>query len=511
MTLPTSGPLTLADIQTEFGGSNPIGLNEYYAGGGLVPTGTTGTYGAVPTSGTLSVHDFYGTSNSYAYAYLFSGRASTIKFGRMGQTAINSSGVLFGCGDYYTYNSGTNTINTVSRIFNMVAANGSSKIIKTSAGATIPGQVKIDSSDNVYYAYLSGTMGVTKYDSSGNLVWGSLGYKTSYVYNPTVQPYNRMVVASNQEIYVGGADAGTPPTKAIITKYTNTNPPTAAWSRSITTGSNPGYSIYSLGLDSSDNLYAAGYGYNTSTLVGVAFFVKYNSAGTLQWQRKLVTATPSTTFVYLYASATNSSGDTMLGGSETGKFWYAKYNASGTIQWQIKSTTDGSFKNIIYGPSGNIYMVGTDVSSTGIYVVKINSSGTVLWQNYLAGPVISGYSTVFLVPAITVDSAETFLYITSYVNLNISGVSDIGGIMFKVPTDGSKTGTSTTVTFDRGITLALTYNTSSLSFGTGAAVDSAGAFTFANVAETIFQTSGDFPNSAPVLQETITNSQTTIT
>jgi hypothetical protein len=63
MALPTSGPLTLADIQTEFGGSNPISLSEYYAGGGLVPAGTTGTNGAVPSSGTISISNFYGTSN----------------------------------------------------------------------------------------------------------------------------------------------------------------------------------------------------------------------------------------------------------------------------------------------------------------------------------------------------------------------------------------------------------------------------------------------------------------
>jgi len=62
MTLPASGPLTLADIQTEFGGTNPIGMNEYYAGGGLVPAGTSGTYGTVPSSGALSVQNFYGTS-----------------------------------------------------------------------------------------------------------------------------------------------------------------------------------------------------------------------------------------------------------------------------------------------------------------------------------------------------------------------------------------------------------------------------------------------------------------
>lgn len=62
MTIPSSGPISLADVQTEFGGQNPIDLGEYYAGGPYVGAGTTGTYGPVPSSGTISLRDFYGTS-----------------------------------------------------------------------------------------------------------------------------------------------------------------------------------------------------------------------------------------------------------------------------------------------------------------------------------------------------------------------------------------------------------------------------------------------------------------
>lgn len=74
----------MTDIQTEFGGTDPIGMNEYYAGGGLVPPGTTGTFGAVPSSGALSIQNFYGTSN-YVPVYveelfqtwLYTGNSST--------------------------------------------------------------------------------------------------------------------------------------------------------------------------------------------------------------------------------------------------------------------------------------------------------------------------------------------------------------------------------------------------------------------------------------------------
>ena len=64
MTLPAPGvSLSLSQIQGEFGGSNPISLSEYYAGGAYVPAGTTGTNGPVPSSGTISISNFYGTSN----------------------------------------------------------------------------------------------------------------------------------------------------------------------------------------------------------------------------------------------------------------------------------------------------------------------------------------------------------------------------------------------------------------------------------------------------------------
>jgi len=62
MPIPSSGALALSTIQTEFGGINPIRMDEYYAGGGLVPPGTTGTNGAVPSNGAISISAFYGTS-----------------------------------------------------------------------------------------------------------------------------------------------------------------------------------------------------------------------------------------------------------------------------------------------------------------------------------------------------------------------------------------------------------------------------------------------------------------
>lgn len=73
MTLPTSGVISLGAIQNEFAGPYPISLSQYYAGGGLVPTDITGTNGAVPSSGTISLSNFYGVTNIIAAGYVGGG------------------------------------------------------------------------------------------------------------------------------------------------------------------------------------------------------------------------------------------------------------------------------------------------------------------------------------------------------------------------------------------------------------------------------------------------------
>ena len=53
MALQSSGAISLDDIATEFGGSTPHALSEYYG----VATG-------IPSSGTIALSDFYGASAS---------------------------------------------------------------------------------------------------------------------------------------------------------------------------------------------------------------------------------------------------------------------------------------------------------------------------------------------------------------------------------------------------------------------------------------------------------------
>lgn len=63
-------PASLSNIQTEFLGSNPISLSEYYAGGIYVlPPIPTSIYqtGAIPASGTISIGNFLGVTRAFVF------------------------------------------------------------------------------------------------------------------------------------------------------------------------------------------------------------------------------------------------------------------------------------------------------------------------------------------------------------------------------------------------------------------------------------------------------------
>ena len=82
MTLPSSGALSLGNIKTEFGGNTSPKMSDYYAGGSFVPSGTVSPVsGSVPTSGTIHISNFYGTTK-------FTGRVDTFNAGNPGTGSV---------------------------------------------------------------------------------------------------------------------------------------------------------------------------------------------------------------------------------------------------------------------------------------------------------------------------------------------------------------------------------------------------------------------------------------
>jgi hypothetical protein len=82
MALQLTGEISLANIQTEFDGANPISLSEYYSGGIYVPGSTIGYPGGVvttiPPSSTISLANFYGSAKRFKELYTFNNTQSWI-------------------------------------------------------------------------------------------------------------------------------------------------------------------------------------------------------------------------------------------------------------------------------------------------------------------------------------------------------------------------------------------------------------------------------------------------
>lgn len=159
MALQTTGAISLSDIQTEFGGSNPISLSEYY-----------GAAAGIPASGTISLSQFYGASSALFSVTLYSGNSSTqsIDVGFQPSMVIVKrrnnvgSNTVFDVirGDYYPIW----TDDTAAQ-----AAQNTNTIALTSTGFSIGGSsLSLNNTGDSYvaYAWRSGGSAVTNTDGT---------------------------------------------------------------------------------------------------------------------------------------------------------------------------------------------------------------------------------------------------------------------------------------------------------------------------------------------------------
>lgn len=163
MAVTGSGIIKFSNIQTEFGGSNPISLSEYYRGGAYTTTNNTG----VPTSGAISLSQFYGTT-AYVADYTptavdwatFYGSDSS---GSGLVSASNASKTITGINetitlqlkttDGYCTKSGTGTIysNIIIYAFKNGANAGSISMTATVSAQTKTLSFSVASGDTLYF------------------------------------------------------------------------------------------------------------------------------------------------------------------------------------------------------------------------------------------------------------------------------------------------------------------------------------------------------------------------
>lgn len=219
-----------------------------------------------------------------------------------------------------------------------------------------------DSSGNVYGGG-STNLTVWKIDSNGNLVW-QRGYASGG------GAVNGIAVNSSGAIAVAGKLESNNYT--VILKINADG--SLAWSRQLNkTGNGNGVAI-----DASGNVWACGTDTQTSSNPFGSWIAKFDTNGNQAWTHRLV-PTPAG-FILAKAVAVDSSGNSYFSGWDNGQNgnWMLKYNSSGSLQWQkIMSRTNSNAYNayghVSIGGSGNLYL-----NDYGEGFVKIDQSGVQL-------------------------------------------------------------------------------------------------------------------------------------
>lgn len=167
-----------------------------------------------------------------------------------------------------------------------------------------------------------------------------------------------------------------------------------AWQRSLTiTNGFRGTGL--IRSDSSKNVYAIGYTTNDGTGNAQDFYAaKYNSSGTLQWQRKLGDSNNQE----FYDGDATSNGDVIFAG-DTGNYpsnyrFLAVLDNAGNTTWQRLINDSGrNYSGCAFDSSSNFYGFSLD-SSYYNSIVKYNSAGTLQWKKtvYPASGQQSGYT-----------------------------------------------------------------------------------------------------------------------
>ena len=305
--------------------------------------------------------------------------------------------------------------------------------------------VVLDSSGDVYVAGIgdSYTGLIFKYNSSGTIVW-----------QKTVPYMQNALIAndSSNNIYVAGTyyTGGVPNNNRnwLIMKLNSSG--SLTWAREMT-GSGTEY-VSGIAVDSSGNVFVTGHT-NTSSVnnydVGIA---KYNSSGTLQWHYYLGStgyemsagievdsSGNAYTLSYSYASGSNDTSN--------GNIILTKWNSSGTIVWQrtlgdsaVAETLNTNSNSMAIDSSNNIYIAFYGDYSQGsgsrdCVFAKYNDSGVIQWQRFFGGSDTDENNGV------SVDNSG-YIYITGQTeSTETVSNSRSDGFAVKLPDDGTGTGT----------------------------------------------------------------------
>lgn len=309
-------------------------------------------------------------------------------------------------------------------------------------------------------SYQTGAAGTTntvildKRSSSGTLTWvrslsslrqngGAITNSSSDVY-VTTRTVSGSTTTGNQIIKVAAAG-------------------TISWQREINVS--PLATPVRVTLDSSENVFLCG-----NTVTGAGYLIKYNLSGTYQWYKVIN--------VGLGKAVTDSSGN--IYALADGGVAVIKFDTTGAITWQktIKNSANTcTFNDICIDSSSNIYVCGTDNTSSIGVVAKLNSSGTAQWM-----------TTINFTSASSGSVSPNSIAINSLGSLIVSGQYNPAAnnlFIVKVPSTGTRTGTYGDLVYGTG---SASLSTPTYTSTTGSLTSSTSSYTIATPSNTLTTT-----------------------
>jgi hypothetical protein len=378
------------------------------------------------------------------------GNSGVASWGRLVQLKKLYWAIFSGLGSGYGVRVTSATGNVYAQTYSTTHAfnkNGNSLWQKSLSAGNIY-TLSTDTSENVYISG-PGRALVAKFNSIGSIQWQRY-LSASNAYDAT----NFADTSSSGDTYLAGSRTPVSDSYGTIAKIDSTG--AAQWSF-----------VYS------STLYPLAVAYNSSaTTVGVAntifgspytgVFVVHSAAdGSIQWQRSI---TSSGQNVILRGVAADSSGNYYVGAFLGGmKAVIIKFNSTGTVQWQKQITYSTVWNLASFSPylstdsSGNLYAsfyqevdVTGSIASTGF--MKFDSAGNLLFARRL-----------------TPKSATLQLHVASDSTVTLMGVD----ILAKLKGDGSGLGTYDGFTYNADS--VSTYDTGTVTVSaSGYSISSAG-------------------------------------
>lgn len=248
----------------------------------------------------------------------------------------------------------------------------------------------------------------------------------------TTMPNGNVILAGYQTV---GASDKIP--TVVVTNPTGT----VQWTRWVNGSSSNAVEEFTGAIaDSNNNVYVTSAVYNN----GFVTVSKWNSAGTLQWQKNITTGFGTQVSSYDIGIDSSANLYIILSTSELGCIM--KLDTSGTVVWQnFYDFSNISITEIYVAADDSVYYSGWRGTVTGgnvsqVYVGHINSNGTLDWSNAIssANVNIATPSTSFIQSQGLSVLANAF-YLDVGVITRVAGLQSGNVFTMSLPTNGAGT------------------------------------------------------------------------